>query len=56
MKKLRDVMAAYALHKYKHVLKFRVISQSLKQKLLSLLHIAGYNTKSDNMISVTVPD
>jgi len=49
-------MAAYALHKCKHVLKFCVISQSLKLKNLYILHIAGYNTKSDNMISVTVPD
>jgi len=32
------------------MLKFRVISPSLKLK--NVLHIAGYNNKSDNKISV----
>jgi len=46
-------MTAYLLYRCKHLhlLKFRVVSPSLTKKVY-ILHIAGYNNKSDNMISV----
>jgi len=52
-KKLRGVMAAYLLYRYKHLcmLIFRVVSPSLTKKVC-ILHIAGNNNKFDNMISV----
>jgi len=54
MKKLRDVMAAYLLYRCKHLymLKLRILSPSLTNNSIYILHIPGYNNQSDNMISV----
>jgi len=51
MKILRDVTAAYLLYRCKYLcmLKFCIVSPSLIKKMY-ILHVAGYNNKSDNTI------